>query len=285
MFIKGLKYEFRAVARIVMPMLIILLAAAFLMSASLVLDGRVFHFSDALTETGASEAQELISGLFMMLEMMLGMGLYFLIIAISIAVFAMLVHRFYVSFFTDEGYLTFTLPLTIREHLWIKLISMLIWNVLAIVASVLAVFIILGGAEIAYGGVLPSLPQIFDVYGELFSLMGSELGINLLHGFFAILCILAVAVLQCVLIYFSIALGCMLVKKHRLIASVITIFIVDGILSAVVSVVSFIMIFVSFAPAAVLLVILIIALLFTVAAIIAAYLGTVYILEKKLNLD
>ena len=49
MFIKGLKYEFRAVARIVMPMLIVLLAVAFLMSASLVLDGRVFHFSAALT--------------------------------------------------------------------------------------------------------------------------------------------------------------------------------------------------------------------------------------------
>ena len=63
MFIKGLKYEFRAVARIVMPMLIVLLAVAFLMSASFVLDGRVFHFSAALTETGTTEARELIAGL------------------------------------------------------------------------------------------------------------------------------------------------------------------------------------------------------------------------------
>ncbi len=285
MFIKGLKYEFRAVARIVMPMLIILLAASFLMGASLVLDGRVFHFSQAMTETNTTEAQEMISGLFMMLEMLLGMALYFLIIAISIAVFALLVYRFYVSFFTDEGYLTFTLPLTIKQHLWIKLVSMLIWNTLAIVTALLAVFIILGGAEIAYGGVLPSVSQIFDVYGELFSLLGSELGMNFFHAFFSVLWIIAVYALQCILIYFSIALGCMLVKKHRLIASIVTIFIVDGILSSVISVISFIMLFVSFAPGAVLLVITIIALLFTIAAVIGAYLGTVYILEKKLNLD
>ena len=285
MFIKGLKYEFRAVARIVMPMLIVLLAVAFLMSASFVLDGRVFHFSAALTETGTTEARELIAGLFMMLEMMLGMGLYFLIIAISIAVFALLVYRFYVSFFTDEGYLTFTLPLTIKQHLWIKLVSMLIWNILSIVAAGLAVLMILIGAEIGYGGVLPSASQIFDAYAQMFSMIGSEFGMNLLHTLLVILNLLAVTALQSVLIYFSIALGCMLVKKHRLIASIVTIFIVDGILSTVVSVVSFIMVFVSFAPASLFLILLIFTLLVTVAAMIGTYFGTIYILERKLNLD
>ena len=285
MFIKGLKYEFRAVARVVMPMLIVLLAAAFLMSASFVLDGRVFHFSQAVTEYENSETQELITGIFMMLEMFLGMGLYFLVIAISIAVFALIVYRFYVSFFTDEGYLTFTLPLTIKQHLWIKLVSMFIWYALASVTAILAVFIILIGAEIGYGDVLPSIPQAIDAFREIFSLVGSEFGMNVLHALLMILCLLGVSVLQCLLIYFSIALGSMLVKKHRLIASIVTIFVVDGILSSVISIIFMIIGVVSLTVSFVFLITLILALLLIVAANIGTYLGTVYILEKKLNLD
>ena len=136
MFIKGMKYEFRAVARIVLPMFIVSLCAAMIMSMGFILDGRVFHF------TAATE-NEVLPVLFGIAEVLVGLGLIFLMIAINIAVFIMIVHRFYVSFFTDEGYLTFTLPLTIDCHLMIKLVSMFLWNLLTLIVTVISFLIIL----------------------------------------------------------------------------------------------------------------------------------------------
>ena len=286
MFIKGMKYEFRAVARIVMPMLIVFLAAAMLMSATFILDGRIFHFSDVLeSNTETSDAQDLISILFVMFEFMLGMGLYFLCLAILCAVSILIFYRFYVSFFTDEGYLTFTLPLTINQHIWIKLVSMLIWNTLSIVATVIALVIILGGAQIGYGGIVENLPYIFDVYGEMFSMLGYEFGLNIVHGILLILFILATYAFQSVLMYFAISLGCMLVKKYRLLAAIISIFVINSLVSGITSVVMFILMATSYASAAIYMIVLIISLIFTIVATIASYLGMKYILERKLNLD
>ena len=286
MFIKGMKYEFRAVARIVMPMLIILLAAAMLMSATFILDGRIFHFSDVLdSNVQTSNAKELISILFVLFEFMLGMGLYFLFLAILVAVSILVIYRFYVSFFTDEGYLTFTLPLTVDQHIWIKLVSMLIWNALSLAVAVIAVIVILGGAEIGYGGVADVLPEIFSVYGELFSMMGAEFGFSAIHVIFIVLALIASYALQSILTYFAISLGCMLVKKYRLLAAIISIFVVNMVLSTITSVSSMLLVITSYAPSAVFLIVLIITFIFTVVATIAAYLGTKYILERKLNLD
>lgn len=286
MFIKGMKYEFRAVARIVMPMLIILLAAAMLMSATFVLDGRVFHFSDVMDSAAeTSSAQDLIAILFVTFEMILGMGLYFLFLAIIIAVSILVIYRFYVSFFTDEGYLTFTLPLTIDQHLWIKLLSMLLWNVLSFVAAGLAIFVILGGAQIGYGGVIDDLPMIFEVYGDMFSMLGAQFGFTGLHAVLGVLYLLVSYALQSILTYFAISLGCMVVKKHRLLAAIVSIFIVNMIVSTVSSISTIILMATSYAPTAVYTIVLVISVLLTAAATIAAYVGTKYILERKLNLD
>jgi hypothetical protein len=281
-----MKYEFRAVARIVMPMLIILLAAAMLMSATFVLDGRVFHFSDVMDSAAeTSSAQDLIAILFVTFEMILGMGLYFLFLAIIIAVSILVIYRFYVSFFTDEGYLTFTLPLTIDQHLWIKLLSMLLWNVLSFVAAGLAIFVILGGAQIGYGGVIDDLPMIFEVYGDMFSMLGAQFGFTGLHAVLGVLYLLASYALQSILTYFAISLGCMVVKKHRLLAAIVSIFIVNMIVSTVSSISTIILMATSYAPTAVYTIVLVISVLLTAAATIATYVGTKYILERKLNLD
>lgn len=285
MFIKGMKHEFRAVARIVLPMLIVLLAAAMLMSMSFILDGRVFHFSEALEEAEANDTQKLFSILFVLFEILLAIGLYFLLIASVLAVTVMLVYRFYVSFFTDEGYLTFTLPLTIDQHLWIKLLSMLIWNTLSVVVALVGVVIILGGAEIGYGGIAEEIPYAFEMIGEVFSMMGTQYGFGAAHIVLGVLYYIVSYAMQSIIMYFAICLGCMLVKKYRLLAAVISIFIVNTIVSGVTSVISGILTITSYAPSAVYLIMMVISIILVAIATIAAYLGTKYILERKLNLD
>ncbi|MBQ8496162.1 MAG: hypothetical protein IJ489_01745 [Clostridia bacterium] len=285
MFIKGIKHEFRAVARIVMPMLIVLLIASMLMSVTFILDGRVFHFSDALEGTAESDTQELFSILFVIFEVLLAFGLYFLLIASILAVSVMLVYRFYVSFFTDEGYLTFTLPLTITEHLWIKLLSTLIWNTLSLVVALVCIVMILGGAEIGYGGIAEGLPYFFEAFGEVFSTMGTELGFGITHIILSVLYYIVSYAMQSIITYFAICLGCMLVKKHRLLAAIISIFIINGLVSSVTSVISLVLTLSSYAPSFVYLIVMVISIILVAVATIAAYLGTKYILERKLNLD
>lgn len=285
MFIKGLKHEFRAVARIVMPMLIVLLIASMLMSLLLILDGRAFHFSDVLNESTGSTAQKLFSILYVLFEVLLGVGLYFLLFASILAVSVMLIYRFYVSFFTDEGYLTFTLPLTVTQHLWIKLLSMLIWNTLSVIAALIGIVIIVGGAEIGYGGIASILYEGIGIFAESFSMIGSEFGFGIPHIIFGVLYYIVSYAMQSITTYFAICLGCMLVKKYRLLAAIISIFLINSLVSGITSTISMVLTLTSYAPDFVFLIVMVISVVLVAAATIATYLGTKYILERKLNLD
>ena len=63
MFIKGMKYEIRSVSRIVVPMLIVFLCAAMIMSLGFMLDGRVFGFTQK-----AEESDTVLGALFAIAE-------------------------------------------------------------------------------------------------------------------------------------------------------------------------------------------------------------------------
>lgn len=47
------------------------------------------------------------------------------------------IYRFYKNMLTDEGYLTMTLPVTVSQHLWSKLIVSCIWQLVTILLSIL----------------------------------------------------------------------------------------------------------------------------------------------------
>lgn len=65
------------------------------------------------------------------------------IYAIAIATNIYLAVRFYKNLFTDEGYLSFTLPVKPYMHLWSKGICMVIWQVVNLVMIVLSVCILM----------------------------------------------------------------------------------------------------------------------------------------------
>lgn len=53
--------------------------------------------------------------------------------------------RFYRNFFTGEGYLTFTLPVTQRAHLWVKLSTAVCYSLASVVVALLSVLIVTAG--------------------------------------------------------------------------------------------------------------------------------------------
>ena len=281
MFVKGMKYEIRSVARIVLPMLIIFLCAAMIMSLGFMLDGRVFGFTQKAEESGT-----VLAVLFALAEGLVGVGLLLLMAVINVAVYVLIIHRFYVSFFTDEGYLTFTLPVTIDCHLAIKIVSMFFWNLVALIVTLLGGLIVFGGLYVGYTEeakiILSEFPFLFEMVWSELTQMFNHVGAQIVFGGLALL---VTTVFQSLLIYFSISLGCMIFKKHRLLGAIIGIFGVNAIYSFISTIISYLLTFVSLVSEIAYLVTMGCTIVLTVVGIIAVYIGMRYILQKKLNLD
>ena len=271
-----MKYELRSVARIVVPLLIVFLCASMIMSLGFMLDGRVFQASEATA----------ITAIFALTESLLGIGIVLLIAAINITVYVLIIRRFYTSFFTDEAYLTFTLPVTTDCHLMIKIVSMFFWNIAALVVTFLGALIIFGGLAIGYTEQVQEVYYYFSYITEMIQMswqdssdnLGAQLVVTVLNG-------LAEYIFQSLLIYFSITLGCMLFKKHRLLGAILSFFVINTLESWIRAIFQSLITGFGMTSGTVYLLQMIFSIVFMIVGMIALYLGTRYILQKKLNLD
>ena len=275
-----MKYELRSVARIVLPLLIIFLCAAMLMSLGFMMEGRIFQFSEG------SETDATLSAIFALTESLLGLGIVLLMVAINITVYILIIHRFYMSFFTDEAYLTFTLPVTTDCHLMIKIVSMFFWNVATLVVTILGALIICGGLTVGYTEQVQEAFSYFSYIKEILQMhwqsasdnLGAQLVVTVLNG-------LTEYIFQSLLIYFSITLGCMLFKKHRLLGAILSFFVINTLESWIRSIFQSLITGFGMTGGTVYLLQMIFSIVFMIVGMIALYLGTRYILQKKLNLD
>ena len=275
-----MKYELRSVARIVVPLLIVFLCASMLMSLGFMLEGRVFRFS------ATEETDTALATIFALTESLLGIGIVLLMIAINIIVYVLIIRRFYTSFFTDEAYLTFTLPLTMDCHLMIKIVSMFFWNTVALVTTCLGALIIFGGLAVGYTEKVREIFSYFSYIAEILQInlqstsvnLGVQLTVTALEG-------VAEYIFQSLLIYFSIALGCMLFKKHLLFGAILSFFVINTLESWIRAIFQSLLTNMGLLNGTVYLMQTIISIVLMIIGMIALYLGTRYILQKKLNLD
>ena len=121
---KLLKHEFRATGRIMLPMYLILL----------------------VTAVGSNFAGRRMMGsqsnILNVLAVLIVMAFGFAIAGVFVMAFVLMIQRFYKNLLQDEGYLMFTLPVSVHQHIWSKLIVSAVWfaaTVLAIIAASLIV--------------------------------------------------------------------------------------------------------------------------------------------------
>lgn len=122
---KLIKHELRATGRVMGPMLLLVLVAA--------AGGNLATYRLLETNNGVLNA----------LGILLLTIFVIAIVATCVLAFALMVQRFYRNLLRDEGYLTMTLPVSVHEHIWAKLLTSLIWWIAVTVAVALAVFILL----------------------------------------------------------------------------------------------------------------------------------------------
>lgn len=143
---KLMKHELRATGRVMGPMLLLVLVAA--------VGGNISTYR--LLESG--------NAVLGTLGTLLLMAFVIAIAAACIAAFALMVQRFYKNLLRDEGYLTMTLPVSVHEHIWAKLLVTLIWwvAVTLVVAAALFILVFNGNTLRGIGEVLAKL-QLGDL--------------------------------------------------------------------------------------------------------------------------
>lgn len=121
---KLLKHEFRATGRIMLPMYLILLVTA--LGSNLAGRGMLDGRSDVLRILGV------------LIVTAFGLTIF----GVLLLSFVLMIQRFYKNLLQDEGYLMFTLPVSVHQHIWSKLIVSVVWfaaTILAIIAASLIV--------------------------------------------------------------------------------------------------------------------------------------------------
>lgn len=228
---KLFKYENRAVSKILLPLslavIVLSIFAALMLKLNLIFEGKFTEGS-------------IIS---MALSTTTGMMTIFSIIAMISADFIalyMIMQRYYKNLFTDEGYLTFTLPVKTSSIILSKLFCAVIWSVIVAISTIIGIFIFaIFGTSVSFvnvdaiKGTWEILCQLFEFYytGDFEQIVFLiELLISAVVSLFT----------NFLLIYLSITLGCQIAKKHKILASIGMYFVVSAIVSTLGTVVQII---------------------------------------------
>jgi hypothetical protein len=120
MLSKLLKYEFKATARIFLPMYALLVVFALLNKLFMSINSEFFDIPKVIAMS------------------------VFVIIIVGICVMTLVVtiQRFNKNLLTDEGYLSFTLPVKAHTHIDCKIIVTMVWYILSALAAALAILVL-----------------------------------------------------------------------------------------------------------------------------------------------
>lgn len=143
-------------------------------------------------------------------------GGFLAIVAYAMGTQIVLLMRFYKNKFSDEGYLTFTLPVTTHQILLSSLLNYLIWTVISVlvVVAAFAMVILVGSApagsfinrEVLDGMslVFKTMLQQEEVPDFLISMLGS---------------LVVTSLSSLILVHAAITMGAVIAKKHKILAA------------------------------------------------------------------
>ncbi len=149
-----------------------------------------------------------------------GVGTFFAIVGIVLLPMfteVLLLVRYYKHFFTDEGYLTFTLPVKRTQLLDSKLLTAFIFNTASILLVAIDVFIMfsIGMPEVVFDA--RTWQDLFEEIGDFFNVLG---GYSVAYILLGVLIIIALLLLQSLFVFACITLASSIVKKHKILATI-----------------------------------------------------------------
>lgn len=200
---KLIKHEFRATGRVMLPVMAALVALALL--ANLSIRGLTGGLSDI----------PVLRFVFILIVTFFGVA----IIGTAVMALILMVGRFYRNLLKDEGYLMFTLPVSVHELICSKLIVSLVW----FIAAALLTFLVISatGLNLANTNLemilqeLPSWAEIREFLTE-YGILGQLIGLSLQGVLLTLLGIVVV----CLHFYSAMALGHMF-SRDKIVLSIV----------------------------------------------------------------
>lgn len=218
MFAKLLKHEWRATRGVVGLLCAIILIAGLTIGGVMHYMVRVDNGENLIVEEASIYVEPEMS---VMAEVVCFMLIFAGVMAIAIccagAVF-LLLSRFYKRCFTDEGYLTFTLPVNSNQILLSSIVNTVAGMALVILAAVLSMMVIFGlflaavPQTIIWADVLQSTRDVLGQLGESLAENWQEIlmtAVSAAVGAFSTL----------IQLMLSITIGALVAKKHKIITA------------------------------------------------------------------
>ena len=205
MFTKLLKYEWRATRGMLGTLCLICLAA------SLLGGGTMRYLVQAST-------QDTHQNVFVVLNVLAMVAAIIAVAVIGVAALFLLIGRFYRSRFTDEGYLTFTLPVNTHQNLLSSMVNSAIGMVIIFVVICFCILLWLGigfsGIDGFYKTLWEAFPRLWEEFGKALAQIRFRYAVLLLLNF---LCSFAC---ELVVLMLSVTIGSIIAKKHKILAAV-----------------------------------------------------------------
>ena len=205
-----LKHEFRATARIMLPLYLVVLLTA--IGANLSIRFGMNDTENALVS--------LLSG-FALLAFVLALC------SVCIIAAALMVRRFYQNLLGDEGYVMFTLPVSVHQHICSKLIVSSVWFAATALVAALSLLILVFRVSLVANvmDVISFLQRQFELFPAFNSTaVAAEITVPALLS-------CAVTCLQC---YAAMAIGHSF-SSHRILLSVVSYFVLQFAMQTVAS--------------------------------------------------
>lgn len=161
------------------------------------------------------------------------MILYMALLAYAAGIYLVGLYRFYKSRYSDEGYLTFTLPVSVHDIFLSSLVNLSIWVAISGVTVFLALAIALIFGPVESGWVNTELLENFDVifatYADAFDLIG-------VNAVSIIICIPVLLVSNIAIAMSCITVGAVIAKKLKILVAIglnYAVSVVTGILMSI----------------------------------------------------
>ena len=224
MFSKVLKYDFRAVGRL---WWILAVAVAWLS----VVGGFAFRFMETVSDRVDSS---LLLVAMLMVSVLVFVGSLIVLCSTPLISQILIYYRYYKNFFTDEGYLTFTLPVSRNKLLLSKTVNAFIWTALTTVLMMIctAIFILFafpaGSTDVSFSWIAETFSSMFKMLWRSIDVWGVIYLIEML------LCVLAYVAFGVSLVHYSILTGAVVAKKHKLLAGIGIYYLANVVVTSVV---------------------------------------------------
>ncbi len=212
---KLIKHDFRALSRTLFPLQIGILGGGLVAT---LLTALTIRLNDA--SWAGANGSSMLKGLIMAASATMAVLIGIAIMASAFVTLILICYHFYRSFLADEGYLTFTLPVSTGKLIWSKLFTGMFWVLIncVVIAVTLLIFAVFGTTtnSLVNTSVLEGLRQFFT---DIIPQVSQYVSLPLMIVETVIVGIVALAA-QLLQIYFAIIVGGQVAKKHRILAAI-----------------------------------------------------------------